>query len=83
MLLNINPLVPSARQIAVSFLRITPTMIELGLRGASASAACPRCGTDSRHVHSCYPRTIADLPWAGVPMILRFLARRFFCDTLP
>ena len=32
-------------------------------------------------MHSRYPRTIADLPWAGVPMILRFLARRFFCDN--
>jgi transposase len=80
-LLNINPLVPAARQIAVSFLRITPTRIELSLRGANTAAACPRCGAESKHVHSRYLRKIADLPWAGVPMILRFMARRFFCDN--
>jgi transposase len=80
-LLNINSLVPAARQIAISFLRITPLMIELGVRGASPCAACPRCGANSKRVHSRYPRTISDLPWAGLPMILRFLARRFFCDN--
>jgi transposase len=81
MLLNINMLLPAARRIAVSFLRITPTVIEFGIRGASVSGACPRCGAESKRVHSRYPRRIADLPWAGVPMVLRFLARRFFCDN--
>ena len=81
MLLNINPLLPASRQMAISFLRITPTKIELGVRGVSASAACPKCGADSKRVHRGYPRKIADLPWAGVPLILLFLARRFFCDN--
>jgi transposase len=80
-LLNIHSLIPAARQMAISFLRITSAMIELGVRGASESAVCPRCETNSKRVHSRYPRTIADLPWAGVPMTLRFLARRFFCDN--
>jgi transposase len=33
-------------------------------------------------VHSRYTRTLADLPWQGVPVRVRLRVRRFFCDTL-
>lgn len=56
-------------------------MIELGLRGASISAACPLCGVGSHRVHSRYSRSVRDLPWAGVQMILRIHVRRFFCEN--
>jgi len=55
--------------------------IELGLSCSSDSSACPQCNTPSRRVHSRYPRILQDLPWAGMPMILRFSTRRFFCDN--
>ncbi len=34
----------------------------------------------SARVHSRYTRTLADLPWQGVPVTVRLRVRRFFCD---
>lgn len=45
-----------------------------------AEARCPVCGEPSRRVHSRYTRTLADLPWSGFPVRLRFRVRKFFCD---
>lgn len=30
-------------------------------------------------VHSRYGRTLADLPWAGLPVRIRLQVRKFFC----
>ena len=43
-------------------------------------AKCPMCGRPSGRVHSRYTRTVADLPWHGIPVTLRIRLRRFFCD---
>ncbi len=48
-------------------------------RSSDASAACPRCGTVSRHVHSKYWRHPADLPAHGREVELVLLVRRFRC----
>jgi len=45
------------------------------------AAKCPSCGHSSRRVHSAYRRTLADLPWCGVPVRLRVRVRKFFCDV--
>src|SRR5262249_24561234 len=44
-------------------------------------ALCPDCHQPSPRIHSGYPRTLADLPWATMPVELRLQVRRFFCDT--
>lgn len=44
------------------------------------AAECPLCGRPSRRVHSRYERTLADLPWGGMPVRLRVRVRKFFCD---
>lgn len=46
----------------------------------AATAQCPICGCTSGRVHSRYCRTVSDLPWQGVPVILHLRIRRFFCD---
>jgi transposase len=38
------------------------------------------CGEISRRVHGRYTRTLADLPWSGMPVRLRVRVRKFFCD---
>ena len=38
------------------------------------------CGKRSARVHSRYARTLTDLPWQGVPVIVRLRVRKFFCD---
>src|SRR5256886_7052562 len=44
-------------------------------------AVCPDCHQPSQRMHSGYPRTLADLPWAMMPVELVLHVRRFFCDT--
>jgi transposase len=44
-------------------------------------AACPDCHHLASRIHSDYPRTLADLPWATMPIQLRLTVRRFFCTT--
>lgn len=47
----------------------------------SPTAKCPLCGHPSRRIHGLYTRTLADLPWSGVPVRLRLRVRKFFCDN--
>ena len=49
------------------------------LKTCRVCAVCPACGTSSRGVHSRYVRRLADLPWNGVPVVIRLCTRRFFC----
>lgn len=43
-------------------------------------AECPLCKRPSRRIHGYYTRTLADLPWCGMPVRLRVRVRKFFCD---
>jgi transposase len=55
--------------------------ITLIARASPRAARCPVCGKRSaRRVHSRYTRTLADLPWQGIPVTVRLHVRRFFCD---
>uniref|UniRef100_UPI00389A297D transposase family protein n=1 Tax=Sedimentitalea xiamensis TaxID=3050037 RepID=UPI00389A297D len=56
--------------------------VRIHSRSAKAAAACPRCGTVSRHVHSRYRRRPADLPAHGRKVELVLLVRRFRCRAL-
>jgi transposase len=56
--------------------------VRIHSRSAKATAACPRCGTASRHVLSRYRRRPADLPAHGRKVELVLLVRRFRCRAL-
>lgn len=43
--------------------------------------ACPCCGKSPSRVHSRYQRTVADLPWQGIPVRFLLTVRKFFCDN--
>ncbi len=45
------------------------------------TAPCPTCAQPAARVHSGYRCTLADLPWATLPVCLSLQVRRFFCDT--
>jgi hypothetical protein len=47
----------------------------------SPKSTCPNCCQPTDRIHSSYPRTLADLPWATTPIELRLTVRRFFCRT--
>jgi transposase len=57
-------------------------MLTFTLRTTRAAAECPSCATPSYHIHSCYTRTIADLPWGGSAVRLLLQVRKFFCRTM-
>jgi transposase len=42
---------------------------------------CPKCRRPTRHIHSHYQRTVADLPWAHLRVSLHLRVRKFFCRT--
>jgi transposase len=52
------------------------------VHSAASGSACPSCGARSGRVHSRYRRRLADLPWAGRPVRVVVLARRFYCDAV-
>jgi transposase len=51
----------------------------LDLSATRLAVACPDCAVESSRVHGLYTRTVADLPWAGVPVQLHLSVRRFVC----
>lgn len=61
--------------------RIVPESEQVTLLICSTQAAsrCPGCGLLSTHIHSRYQRFPRDLPWQGVPIILKLGVRKFFC----
>jgi transposase len=65
----VQQLVPTADAIIVEARLTTPTAI------------CPCCGVTARRRQSQYLRTLADLPWQGVPVAVRLVVRRFWCDN--
>ena len=65
--------------LAVTSLEFTGERIVVYARVTSATACCPTCQMSSRRVHSHYTRTLADLPWAGMPVSFQVVVRRFRC----
>jgi transposase len=55
--------------------------VRVELASERAAVACPACGTAATRVHSRYQRTLADLPWQGLPVQLWLTTRRFFCEA--
>lgn len=55
--------------------------IHLVMHSLQMECLCPVCGVCSTRVHSRYQRTLADLPWAGLPVRITLAVRRFFCDN--
>ncbi len=60
--------------------RADANVIILFAKTSASTARCPACGKRSGRVHSRYTRTLADLPWQGIPVTVRLHVRRFFCD---
>jgi transposase len=75
-----NLLLPALPCFQLNEISADESAITLILTMTSATAACPLCHQASRRLHSRYTRTLADLPWARIPVRLRLRVRRFFCD---
>jgi transposase len=64
----------------VETLTIETQHLTLGALVTTPTASCPTCAQPARRLHSRYRRTLADLPWAALPVRLSLQVRRFFCD---
>src|SRR5712691_3050694 len=53
--------------------------LTLCLTSVQALVQCPVCQCPTQHTHSRYTRTVADLPWAHVRVVLQLGVRKFFC----
>src|SRR5215210_5388730 len=71
---------PAPKLLNLIGVRADENAITLTARTSSRAARCPVCGKRSARVHSRYTRTLADLPWQGIPVTVRLHVRRFFCD---
>ena len=68
------------KQLHVDELSFTADLLTIYASTTNLAAECPLCRQPSRRIHGCYTRTLADLPWCGVPVRLRVRVRKFFCD---
>jgi transposase len=72
-------LVPGCPGLRIDDLILTPNLAVALIASTAPAADCPRCGTPSRHLHSHYRRTAADLPCQERMVALRLVVRRFRC----
>ena len=72
-------LLPSPLQ--VETLTLEDQGLTLDVKVPTPTAPCPTCAQPATRIHSDDRRTLADLPWATLPVSLSLQVRRFFCDT--
>ena len=74
-------LLPPQAPLHIERMAMTERGMTLDVAVTTGQAPCPTCTQPSTHVHSCYRRTLADLPWATRPVTLHLRVRRFWCAT--
>jgi transposase len=78
--MQLQTLLPAPSLIQLDYLVASDVLITLVARTRQPEAPCPGCGRSATRVQSRYTRTLADLPWHGIPVRLQLGLRRFFCD---
>lgn len=74
------PTVPTTAELAVDEIVVTEDGAIIRVVACARAVRCPRCGRRVTRLHSRYHRTVADLPWQGLPVTLELTTRKFFCD---
>lgn len=79
--MQIDRLLPGSAQLHLTHVLITEAAVTLTVTSTQPNAACPVCAGVSTRMHSRYHRTLADRPWAGIPVYLHIQVRKFFCPN--
>jgi transposase len=79
--MQIDRLLPGSAQLHLTHVLITEAAVTLTVTSTQPNAACPVCAGVSTRVHSHYHRTLADRPWAGIPVCLHIQVRKFCCPN--
>lgn len=74
-----NTLLPDPSVLKIQRIIPSDEAITIEVRTSQPQASCPVCQLSSRKVHSRYSRSLADLPWQGIPVRILLHLRRFFC----
>jgi transposase len=77
-----STLLPDPAELRLDHLISAPQSITMVVATARPTACCPACQHPSARVHSRYVRSLADLPWGGTAVRVRWHTRRFFCSSL-
>jgi len=72
-------LLPHLAGVIVEAVEAAAGLLLVTARARAPEAACPKCGTVSRRIHSRYRRTLADAAVGGRPAVIVLAVRRFFC----
>jgi transposase len=78
--MQLQTLLPAASLIQLEYLIASDVLITLVARTRQPEATCSGCGRTTSRVQSRYTRTLADLPWHGIPVRIQLRLRRFICD---
>lgn len=79
--MQIQALLPDSNSLYCDSVACDGDQVAVTVSGAHSCAACPCCGRSSERVHSRYVRRLADLPWQGLRVEMRWRSRRFFCTN--
>jgi transposase len=74
-------LLPHLAGVFVEGVALAAGLLLVTARARAPEAACPKCGTSSRRVHSRYARTLADAAIGGRQVAIELRVRRFFCTA--
>ena len=77
----VSRLLPDATAVRLDAVDTHADRIVLSLTMISTTVCCPQCRQSANKVHSRYVRTLADFPWATLPVQLRLVVRKFFCHN--
>lgn len=75
-----DTILPDPTQLRLIALTTTSRGITAVVATKAAVVPCPVCGHLATRRHSRYTRSVADVPWHGVPFHLELHVRRFFCE---
>jgi hypothetical protein len=78
---NRGVLLPHLAGVIVEAVTAAAGLLLVTARARVPEAACPKCGTVSRRVHSRHARTLADAAVGGRPVAIVLAVRRFFCAS--
>ncbi len=53
--------------------------LSVGVVSTCSSSCCPLCAQASLQIHSCYQRTLCDVPCGNRKVVLHLSVRKFFC----
>lgn len=77
----VRAFLPDAPDFQLAQVVIAPDLLTLELISTQAQAACSICSQPTQRIQSRYKRTLADLSWANMRVLLHLQVRRFICST--